>query len=1003
MTTAFMPPPAMSHGRTDYTHEGNAPSGYGGMSSAPSNSTAYAMSPPASMQNLSISRQDDFQSNGSGSSSSSFAQQQQPRLRRQRPDTEEIRRVGRVHYQELLEFLRSHLLKEQTGPRSNAREKLTRLSKQQFTELSTDVYDELMRRINNARQQTNMPHLAVREEFHPKRNQARQKLATLPKTRFKDLSSDVFFELERRFPELKEEFRPEAIARERELAEQEAEQQRQAAAAASAASAQRQGSSSSNDKQPVQPPQESLTDRIVPTKSRLVQEDIQVPYENDKRDSLNDGGQSTRDSMDLPDNRSTMYSQASSVGTGFFSGYGTHRGADSIASPGLGRNSTTNDGPNTFGIEKLRSDYEFRIATLQQKVNALEAENAELSAVKTSGRQEREQLEATHAQRIGSIEEELSLLRQQHDAKHQELESTSQRLGQMQRDFDAKASAGSLQQDIDQLRTELDEQEQLIQDLRSEVESLVQEIEQLSNRNEELVAEKDQDLTVIKDLSYQVQSYKRKYEQAKTELRQYKATSQLYVQQPKADDFMPPSESGVIADVNVTAFQSSIDELLATARSTTPSNVLVSMKSVVLATTLVTDDVAKFEQSGTAQLSPDESEQLDQLKPKISTSLNNLITACRNHASSQGMSPVSLLDAAASHVSTTIVDLVKLLKVRSATPAEKENFEAHFARDILPPGGLKPLHIGSYNGPGALTSPRSIGGNNLSPMPDSAEFKSRALGERLQASDNTTNGLSPRTIKTGMPSNGSSGRYSPVGYRPNVGRVGSGHGTAADVSWSQQSGGPTTSRSRATSSSSASSTNGGPNTSIDVPALPRTDLSSVKSSWVSPPRRQDTNSVASSSRQVSASFEPSNASILKPRLSNLADNSPAAIGLDGDDNSEENWAELRNYIEVQTEAIVHSIQALLSAIREGAQANQLNENLEAITTIASSIVAISRENLPPNGKDQGEAILDELTENCEKLSEMQAATTFDKGTKTAMAGASYGVAKGLKALNALLR
>jgi hypothetical protein len=46
------------------------------------------------------------------------------------------------------------------------------------------------------------PFLPVKSEFHPKRNQARQKLATLPKTRFKDLASDVFFELERRFPDL---------------------------------------------------------------------------------------------------------------------------------------------------------------------------------------------------------------------------------------------------------------------------------------------------------------------------------------------------------------------------------------------------------------------------------------------------------------------------------------------------------------------------------------------------------------------------------------------------------------------------------------------------------------------------------------------------------------------------------------------------------------------------------------------------------------------------------
>jgi len=49
-----------------------------------------------------------------------------------------------------------------------------------------------------------VPFLPVREEFHPKRNQARQKLATLPTTRFEDLSSDVYFELARRYPEFKE-------------------------------------------------------------------------------------------------------------------------------------------------------------------------------------------------------------------------------------------------------------------------------------------------------------------------------------------------------------------------------------------------------------------------------------------------------------------------------------------------------------------------------------------------------------------------------------------------------------------------------------------------------------------------------------------------------------------------------------------------------------------------------------------------------------------------------
>lgn len=52
-----------------------------------------------------------------------------------------------------------------------------------------------------------VPFLPVRDDFHPKRNQARQKLATLPTSRFKDLSSDVYYELARRYPEFKEEVR----------------------------------------------------------------------------------------------------------------------------------------------------------------------------------------------------------------------------------------------------------------------------------------------------------------------------------------------------------------------------------------------------------------------------------------------------------------------------------------------------------------------------------------------------------------------------------------------------------------------------------------------------------------------------------------------------------------------------------------------------------------------------------------------------------------------------
>lgn len=86
-----------------------------------------------------------------------------------------------------------------SSQRQSAREKLTKLFPHQFEELSTDVYDEMMRRQSG----DEVPFLPLQSEYHPKRNQARQKLATLSPNRFKDLASDVHAELERRYSALK--------------------------------------------------------------------------------------------------------------------------------------------------------------------------------------------------------------------------------------------------------------------------------------------------------------------------------------------------------------------------------------------------------------------------------------------------------------------------------------------------------------------------------------------------------------------------------------------------------------------------------------------------------------------------------------------------------------------------------------------------------------------------------------------------------------------------------
>ena len=115
------------------------------------------------------------------------------------------------HFVALRRFLAPSLHDDRQNPRSNrAKDKLLRLSPVQFHELSTDVYDELLRRqsASGARRsgpggyvaEGAPPFLLPEDNFHPRRNQARQKLSTLPSPRFRDLATDVFYELERRFP-----------------------------------------------------------------------------------------------------------------------------------------------------------------------------------------------------------------------------------------------------------------------------------------------------------------------------------------------------------------------------------------------------------------------------------------------------------------------------------------------------------------------------------------------------------------------------------------------------------------------------------------------------------------------------------------------------------------------------------------------------------------------------------------------------------------------------------
>jgi protein SPA2 len=153
------------------------------------------------------------------------------------------------------------------------------------------------------------------------------------------------------------------------------------------------------------------------------------------------------------------------------------------------------------------------------------------------------------------------------------------------------------------------------------------------------------------------------------------ATSQLFLQAtPQSDDQLPVSPNGGVLDIHVTAFLSAIDSLLTAGRSPAPSQVLTPLRHVINAVTTITEDVQAFEERGEPTSAVD-LDTLRHLRDRAEATLSNLVAAGKTHATSAGMAPVSLLDAAASHVSSTITEIGKAVLIRKATADERAKYD----------------------------------------------------------------------------------------------------------------------------------------------------------------------------------------------------------------------------------------------------------------------------------------------------------------------------------------
>ncbi|GAB5586666.1 component of the polarisome [Umbelopsis nana] len=296
-------------------------------------------------------------------------------------------------------------------------------------------------------------------------------------------------------------------------------------------------------------------------------------------------------------------------------------------------------------MEQLKSDYEYKLNAMRQRIKDLEADATER--------------EEAHAKE----------LKMKEAPKERDTQFT-----QLQDQYD------ELEEKYKQMEDDYQQQQEVVNDVRREVTNLLEELKELSRKNDEITIEKEQAQDKLSVVEKESKEWQRKFEKAKTELRNLKATSSFVRQPPKlevlGDDLLRPTEDGAISQDHVINYQVAVDDLLRSGRSEKPSSVLISMKAVVVSCKTITEDVEAYENDESKDIDAEKKDKLYTMKSQFSKGLSNLMAAAKTHANGMGICPVSLLDAAATHLTFTVVELIKLFGMKFGKGSDRDSVQS---------------------------------------------------------------------------------------------------------------------------------------------------------------------------------------------------------------------------------------------------------------------------------------------------------------------------------------
>lgn len=224
-----------------------------------------------------------------------------------------------------------------------------------------------------------------------------------------------------------------------------------------------------------------------------------------------------------------------------------------------------------------------------------------------------------------------------------------------------------------QLQGDLRQQQEVTAEVKQDATNFLREMKALSERSNHNAEREEKLVRQVHKLEDEIKDWRVRYTKVKSQLRTLRAPSiSSPTQQPDMDQLLKNraflQQDGLVKHVHATRFQVTIDELLRTARVSEPGSVLAHVKSVVVTVRDITQDVSRVSPNNN-----DEAQQMDRLKARISATANNLITAAKNFAVANGLSPVSLLDAAASHLTVSIIEVIRIVKIRPGSPGEFED------------------------------------------------------------------------------------------------------------------------------------------------------------------------------------------------------------------------------------------------------------------------------------------------------------------------------------------